>query len=470
VNDRQRLLEMMRNRRGLVTGAPIDEVQPRPAGTPPVLSFTQERLWRSARHVPAHPVWRVCLPVVLRGPVDTGALRAACDDLLVRHEVLRTGYTVDGDGLAPTVATGVSFPVTMDTAPGDLAASVARLADIEAAEPFDMTAPPLARARLVRFADDAHLVFLVVHRLAYDGWSRGILMGDLLTLYTAHRTGCPVPRVPRIQYADAAHWMRRRYAGDALREGVEHWATRLAGSPRRLNLPADLPGPTERGYAAAGLPIELGEGLSRGLRAIARDAGTTLFAVLFAGLALLLAQTTGQPDVVIDTPLANRQRAEFEPLIGSFANVVALRARVTGELTGHELLGAVGDAVLAAHARPWVPLTDVVDRVWPDATDTDRFARQVMINLLNTPREDTPNCDITLTPVVVAPRTSEYELSLIFVERGAVIGGGLTYASELFSRTAAEGLVTDYRQILDSMVRTPKTPAHDLLHARGRYA
>ncbi|HYW05561.1 MAG TPA: amino acid adenylation domain-containing protein, partial [Longimicrobium sp.] len=293
-----------------------------------------------------------------------------------------------------------------------------------------------------------------MHHIVSDGWSMGVLTRELTALYGAFLAGeaDPLPPLP-VQYADYAAWQRARVDGEVLRQQAEYWTRTLAGAPELLELPADHARPARQDHAGAFAPLELDEALSAGLRALGQRHGTTLFMTLLAGWAVVLARLSGQTDVVIGTPTANRGRGEIEGLIGFFVNTLALRVGMADEPTVAELLGRVRERALGAQQHQDIPFEQVVDLVQPARSMAHSPLFQVMFAWQNAPvgRLELPG--LALEPAGEAAQvTAKFDLSLTLAERGGQIAGGVEYATSLFEAETVGRYLGYLRRVLEEMV------------------
>jgi aryl carrier-like protein len=336
------------------------------------LSFAQQRLWFLAQ-LDARAAAAYAMPggVRLRGALDVAALQAALDRIVARHEALRTSFaSVEGEPVQVIAAPEVGFALTHEDLSGHAApeAELERLAAEEAGAPFDLEHGPLIRGRLVRLADDDHVLLVTMHHIVSDGWSMGVLVNELSALYAACSQGQPdpLPALP-IQYADYAVWQRRWITGEVLQRQLDFWRAHLSGAPALLELPTDRPRPPVQDYAGASFGFAFDAELSAGLKALSQRHGSTLFMTLLASWAALLARLSGQSEVVIGTPVANRHRAEVEPLIGFFVNTQALRIDLSGSPTVAQLLAQVRATALAAQDHQDLPFEQLVEALSPSA-------------------------------------------------------------------------------------------------------
>ncbi|HJU38103.1 MAG TPA: amino acid adenylation domain-containing protein, partial [Tahibacter sp.] len=428
------------------------------AGTPAVLSFSQQRLWfldqldrnaSVAYHMPAG--------LHLRGQLDRAALRRTLDALVARHDGLRTRFvSIDGEPMqAIDAACGFAL-VEHDLSALDVPdrdAEVARIARAEAIAPFDLATGPLIRGRLLRLADDEHVLLVTQHHIVSDGWSIAVLVRELGALYAAFREGRPDP-LPTlaIRYADYAAWQREWLQGDVLQTQVDFWRDHLAGAPALLELPADRPRPVVQSYQGGRVSVALDAARTAGLRALAHRHGATPFMVLLAAWSALLSRVSGQTDLVVGTPVANRQRAEVEPLIGLFVNTLALRVQLHDDPSVAALLAQVKATMLAAQAHQDLPFEQVVEAIKPARSLGHSPIFQVMLSLDNTPNDALALPGLTLTPMPTPRDTTQFDLSLSLTDAGDTIAGYLEYASDLFDADTIERHADHFFSLLDGLL------------------
>ncbi|HEX8317852.1 amino acid adenylation domain-containing protein, partial [Longimicrobium sp.] len=442
------------------------------------LSFAQQRLWFVERLAAAGTAFHIPVRQRLRGEVDRAALRRALDRILARHEALRTVFAeVDGAPVQRIVPAEESpFPLAEHDLRGraEGPAELHRLMAEEAGAPFDLGRGPLIRGRLVQIGDDDHVLLITLHHIASDGWSVGVFTRELGALYGAFRAGRPDPLPPlAVQYADYAAWQRRWVEGEVLGEQAEYWRKTLAGAPELLELPADRPRPARQDFAGRMIDIGLDEALSAALRELSRRHGTTLFMTLLAGWAVVLSRLSGQGDVVVGTPTANRGREEIEALIGFFVNMLPVRVELSDAPTVAELLARVKERALGAQHHQDIPFEQVVELVHPARSIAYAPLFQAIFAWQNAPGGGTGLPGLALAPMgpagpparpargsaapVPSPQatalaTAQVDLSLTLWEHGARIAGNVTYASALFERATVERCVGYLRRVLEGMV------------------
>ncbi|HZM70372.1 MAG TPA: condensation domain-containing protein, partial [Candidatus Cryosericum sp.] len=424
------------------------------------LSSGQQRLWFLTQLNPDDPAYNESGLLRLKGLLDVRALERTLDEIVRRHAILRTTFpVVDG---RPVQVVAAASPLSLDLvdlgghaaeSQGDL---VLRLAQEEARRPFDLAQGPLFRARLVRLDDEDHALLLVMHHIICDGWSTRVLSREMAVLYDAFVAGrpSPLPDLP-IQYADFAVWQQEWLRGGNLARQLEYWRSQLADLPT-LELPTDRPRPFDSSFRGAEGQRALGPEVSDALRRLSTSEGVTLFMTLLSAFSLLLSRYSGQEDVVVGTPIAGRNRAEFEGLIGFFLNTLVLRNDLSGDPTFRKLLKQTRTMALDAYGHQDVPFERLVEELRPerDLRRTPLF--QVMFNLLGTEEGRFELRGLTVDVTRYAPPdASKFDLTLYAEERGEGIGLRLVYNADLFERGRMEGLLDQLEHLLGQVVGDP---------------
>ncbi len=437
------------------------------------LSFTQQRLWFLTQlDERASRAYHMVLGLRLRGPLRRDALKAALDRIVYRHESLRTIF-VASDGVArqrilpaevgfaleetdlSAVADGAVVAGVQDGANGEaIEQRLRELAGQEARVEFDLTCGPLIRGHLVKVSEQEHVLLLTMHHIVSDGWSMGVLVRELTALYGAYRDGRADPLPPlQTQYADYAQWQRRWLQGERLQGQIEYWQSTLSGAPQLLSLPSDHPRPAVQSYEGGQVEVELGEELTAGLKELSRRHGTTLFMTVLAGWAVLLSRLSGQEEVVIGTPVANRGRSEIEGLIGFFVNTLAIRVDVSGSPSAAALLKRVRERVLAGQTNQDVPFEQVVEALKPERTLAHSPVFQVMLAWQNLPQTGgVPLEGLRIEGMGVAGSTSQFDLTLSLMEADGRVVGSLVYATALYERSTIERYLNYWKRLLEGMV------------------
>ncbi|WP_328515009.1 condensation domain-containing protein [Ralstonia pseudosolanacearum] len=441
--------------RGQGTALPAITVADR--GEPLPLSFAQQRLWFLAQMEGGSEAYHIPVGLRLKGELDEDALRRSLDRIVARHEALRTRFEVQ-EGQAVQLIVPADVGLTLEWV--DLSTEEASehqlglLAEAEARAPFDLEQGPLIRGRLVKLGEQEHVLLITMHHIVSDGWSQGVLARELGMLYEAYRSGGedPLPALP-IQYADYAVWQRRWLEGAELQRQGTYWEQALAGAPTLLSLPTDRARPAQQDYAGGSVEVIFDETLSAGLRKLSQRHGTTLFMTVLAGWSALLSRLSGQEEVVVGSPVANRTRSEVEGLIGFFVNTLALRVEVGGA-TVSELLGRVKAKVLEAQAHQDLPFEQVVERVRPVRSLSHSPVFQAALSWLNTEAVGLSlELDgLTIEGVGAGQAAAKFDLTLELRETSEGLTGSLDYATALFDRETIERYLGYLQRLLAAMV------------------
>ncbi|HEY6186967.1 MAG TPA: amino acid adenylation domain-containing protein, partial [Pyrinomonadaceae bacterium] len=421
------------------------------------LSFAQQRLWFLDQFEPGNPFYNIAAALRLRGQLDTDALAQSLDEVAARHESLRTTF-ISRDGL-PVQLIGAPSPFNLDII--DLThiseqareAEARRLAAAEAQRPFDLSAGPLLRVSLLRLAEEEHILLFTMHHIIGDGWSIGVLVKEVSALYASFSSGepSPLPELP-IQYADFAHWQREWLQGEVLASQLSYWREQLAGAPAMLELPTDRPRPAVQSYRGAHHSVRLDAALTDELKRISRQEGVTLFMLLLAAFQTLLSRYSGQEDIVVGSPIANRTRAEVEGLIGFFVNTLVLRTRLDGKPSFREVLGRVREAALGAYAHQDVPFEMLVEELEPERDMSRTPLFQVMFVLQNAPQEAVELSGVELNSMQVESGTAKFDMTLSLTEAGGHLQGGLEYRTDLFDAASISRLISHFEILLKSII------------------
>ncbi|MGH9970309.1 MAG: FkbM family methyltransferase, partial [Pyrinomonadaceae bacterium] len=427
-------------------------------GERPPLSFAQQRLWFLAQ-MGASEAYHIFKGWRLKGWLDREALQLALDRIVARHEALRTTFiAIEGEPVQRIAAAHDSqfHLVEHDLiVASDAETELDRLVRAEARAGFDLEAGPLIRGRLIRLGEAEHALLITMHHIVSDGWSMGVLIRELSALYGAFALGeeDPLPELS-LQYADYALWQRQWIEGEILRQQGEYWQRALEGAPTLLELPTDHPRPAEQEYAGGWVRVELGEELTRGLNELSKKHGTTLYMTLLAGWGALLARLSGQEDIVVGAPVANRGRMEIEGLIGFFVNTLALRLDVSGSPSVRELLERVKEQTLFGQQYQDIPFEQVVEVARPARSLAHSPLFQVMFDWQhNAGGGGLAMADLELGPLGVAmDAVAQFDLSLALRDAGERIVGSLVYATSLFERATVERYLGYLRTLLKGMV------------------
>ncbi|MBW3655436.1 MAG: amino acid adenylation domain-containing protein, partial [Gemmatimonadetes bacterium] len=449
-----------------------------PRDGPLALSFGQERLWNAHRADPSDTSFNLHYGLRVRGPLDTRLLQRALTEVVRRHESLRTTFRAEGGEVVQVVhpATPVRLPQVdlRGIAPAARDEAVGALAADEHDRPFDLERGPLLRTLLVRTGEDEAAFFFTLHHVVTDGWSTGVLVREVSSLYQAYAAGRePSLPEPEVQYADYAAWQRAWFTGEVLDEQLAYWTARLDGAPRRLALPTDRPRhPDARGWSAA-RGFELGDALSAAVRDLARREGCTLYMALLAAFQALLGRAAGQDDVSVGTPIAGRMQRETEGLIGFFTNTLVIRTDLSGAPDFRTLLGRVRENTLGAYGHQDFPFARLVSALRPDAAPGEMPLFQVIFELehARSGQETLRLPEVQVAPLPPSPkekRTLRSELRLTMVDDGVRIGGSLAYRTELFDAATIDRMIEGYVALLRGAAADPDRPLAELAPEAAR--
>ncbi|QPB24431.1 amino acid adenylation domain-containing protein (plasmid) [Rhizobium sp. 007] len=409
---------------------------------PLVLSFAQQRLWFLAQLDEGSTNYHIPLALRLRGGLDRTAWQRSLDHLFARHEALRSVFVApEGKPRVEVLPPDAGLPVLEHDLRGrpDAEAALLDLCHEEARTPFDLARGPLIRGRLIRMSDAEHVFLLTQHHIVSDGWSMGVLVRELSQLYRAFEAGEDDPLPPlAIQYPDYAAWQRQWLSGERLQRQAQYWRDALAGAPARLALPTDRARPAQQSFAGASVPVVIDQDLTRGLKRLSRQHGTTLFMTVLAAWAAVLSRLSGQDDLVIGVPSANRGRGEIEELIGFFVNTLALRVDLSGEPDVSELLERTRRTALAAQEHQDLPFEQVVEIVKPPRHLDHTPLFQVMLAWQNNAVGSFDLAGLNVEAAGEGLDQVKFDLELSLGERGEEIAGTFGYATALFDQATIE--------------------------------
>ncbi|MCE9667443.1 amino acid adenylation domain-containing protein [Myxococcus stipitatus] len=436
----------------------------RRSGTgPSPVSFAQQRLWLLNQIEGAGSAYNISVAVRLDGALDKVALERGLRELVRRHEALRTRFGTSEDGLPlQLIQPEGEHPLPVVDLTGLPEAQrepeARRLATAEGQLPFDLETGPLFRATLLRLSAERHVLLMSMHHSISDGWSTAVLAQEMGVLYAAYASG-QSPKLPplAVQYSDYAVWQREWLQGTVLQGQLDYWRRQLTGVPALLELPTDRPRPVSQSFRGAAVRVEVGNKLSEAVVTLAQRHGATPFMLLLAAWQLLLSRYSGQPDIVVGSPIAGRTRPELESLIGFFVNTLVLRANVDPSLTFRELLAQVKATTLGAYEHQDVPFERLVEELRPDRSLSYSPLFQVMFVLQNTPgtEQKLPGLDVqVLRPEA---KSTQFDLTLALAESPGGFSGILTFNTDLFDTSTAERMVGHYLTLLREVVRTPDT-------------
>jgi amino acid adenylation domain-containing protein len=441
---------------------PTPPLTRRPVAAPPVLSFAEQRLWFLEQLEPGRSIYNELAGVELIGALDFAALARSFREVVRRHEALRTTFETEAGSPVRVAHEGMEVELGLVDLSGvpeaEREEEVRRRAEAEASGPFDLRRGPLVRGQVLRLGTERHAVLLTLHHIVSDGWSMGILIREISTLYAAFSQGQPSPLAElSLQYADYAHWQRTWLQGESLAEQVSYWKDRLAGLAPVLELPTDRARPVMPTHLGAVRSFTLSRETSAALQRLSRREGVTLYMTLLACFQALLGRYAGEEDVAVGSPIAGRTRRELEGLIGFFVNTLVMRTDLSGNPRTGELLRRVREVTLGAYTHQDVPFEKLVEELQPERNLSHHPLFQVMLILQNAPREELKLPGLRLRPLAGETSMAKFDLMLSMYEAGGRVHGDLTYSTELFEADSSQRLAGHFRTLLEAMTADPES-------------
>jgi amino acid adenylation domain-containing protein len=438
--------------------SPAFDAQAPRAAAPP-LSFAQQRLWFLNELAPGNPFYNVHAAVRLTGELNLPVLERCFGEIVKRHEALRTSFAREGERPVQIIADDLPLTLPLinlkhlDAAEQEV--EVQRLATEDTQRSFNLAQGPLMRVTLLWLKENERMLLLAFHHIVFDGWSLGVLLRELSVLYRDFFNGheSSLPALP-IQYADFARWQREWLRGETIESHLDYWEKQLAGS-HALQFPTDNPRPAAQTFRGARLTLVHSPDLVASLKALSRQEGATLFMTLLAAFKTLLYRYTGEKDIVVGSPIANRNRAELEDLIGFFVNALPLRADMSGNPTFRDLLSQVRRTALAAYAHQDLPFEKLVEELRPERNMTHTPLFQIWFVLQNAPLPPLELPGLTLDLLQVDDGTSKFDIAISLFETKQGLMARWIYNTDLFKEETVARLARHYETLLRSIVADP---------------
>ncbi|MBE9229223.1 amino acid adenylation domain-containing protein, partial [Phormidium sp. LEGE 05292] len=450
------------------------------------LSFAQTRLWFIDQFESNSGLYNIPFAIRLEGSLEVAALEQSLQEIVVRHEALRTNFiTVDGQPnqiIQSQINWKLSVVNFKDLSPNQLVGAglgnnfgteqtiseqnpplLLELLQQKAIEPFDLANDCLLQATLVALSETEHILLLCMHHIVSDGWSIGVLLAELAALYNAYAQGLPSPLSPLpIQYADFAIWQRQWLQGEVLQTQLSYWQNQLADAPALLSLPTDRPRPAVQTFVGGHQQFALSAELTQKLNQLSQEQGVTLFMTLLAAFNTLLYRYSGQTDIVVGSPIANRNHHEIEGLIGFFINTLVLRTDLSNNQSFTKLLNQVREVSLGAYAHQDLPFEMLVEALQPERNLSYSPLFQVMFALQNAPVSLVPLDGLRLTQVEVENAIAKFDLGLAMESTPDGLVGWWEYNTDLFDGGTIERMTGHFVTLLESIVANPQTPISQL--------
>ncbi|MGK7876653.1 MAG: amino acid adenylation domain-containing protein [Xenococcaceae cyanobacterium] len=458
VAELDRALSQLRQKDNQLT-IPSLEAIPRD-GQPLPLSWAQERLWFLYQLEGESATYNIPGAVRITGHLNPNALENAVREIIRRHEVFRTRFP-SVNGTPRQVIESVDFFCLkredwQHLSPSQQEIKLREYRKLQLEIPFNLATGPVWRISLLELSTTESILLMTMHHIIFDGWSIGIFLQELSSLYQAYSQGEPSP-LPElsIQYADYSQWQRNWFSGEVRLHQLDYWQKQLADAPELLQLPTDKPRPPVPTYFGKIQTFTINPELTDQLQQLSQKMGTTLFMTLLATFAILLYRYSSEKDILIGTPIANRTRAEIEPLIGFFVNTLVLRTKFKSDRTFRELLSQVREVSLQAYAHQDVPFEQVVEALQPERNLSHSPLFQVMFVLQNAPQQPVELSGVTLTPFPQENIPTQFDLTLSMEQTDSGLAGSWEYATDLFAGETIARMTGHFQTLLEGIVANP---------------
>ncbi|MEH2037877.1 amino acid adenylation domain-containing protein [Nostoc sp.] len=431
------------------------------------LSFAQQRLWFLNQMEPDNPFYNISRAVLLKGSLNVAALEQSINEIVRRHEVLRTSFT-DVEGRAvQEIASALNIKLLIidlgKLSPEEQEVEIWRLASSQARQAFNLTEDALLRTSLLRLQEEEHVLVFTIHHIVADGWSAGVIVREVAALYESFSSGKPssLPDLT-IQYADFAIWQRQWLQTEVQLSQMAYWKQQLGGKLPVLQLPTDRPRPAIQTFRGRKQSWQIPKVLTEALKSLSRREAVTLFMTLLAAFKTLLYRYTNQADILIGSPIANRNRSEIEPLIGFFVNTLVLRTDLSSNPSFKELLRRVREVTLDAYAHQDLPFEQLVEELQPERNLSHTPLFQVMLILQNAPMEVLKLPGVILSPMEVETETAMFDITLFLTETEQGLTGVFEYNSDLFDAATISRIQGHFQILLEGIVANPDRHLSDL--------
>ncbi|MEG4207119.1 amino acid adenylation domain-containing protein [Microcoleus sp. Pol7_A1] len=446
---------------------PINLIPKRDRTDPAPLSFAQQRLWLLQQIDRTNSSYNEHGAIQLKGSLNIPALERSLNEIIERHESLRTTFTMmEGQPvqiISPSLTIKLPIINLSDLSIAEQTKQIQQLAIEQSQSPFDLDRGPLLRWMLLQIGEQDYVLLVTMHHIIYDGWSYGVLMRELAALYEAffNSKSSPLSELP-IQYADFALWQQQSLKGEALETQIAYWKQQLGKTPPVLQLPTDYPRPAVQTFRGARKTFSLTAELTKALKALSQNEDATFFMTLLAAFKILLYRYTGIEDVAIGSPIANRNMSEIEQLIGCFVNTLVLRTDLSGHPTFRELLSRVRQACVGAYAHCDVPFEKLVETLQPQRSLSYTPLFQVMFTLQNTPMPALELSGLTVSSLDSDRGTAKFDLSLYIEERGEEFMATIEYNTDIFEAATIARTSEHFQQLLAGIVANPALRLNEL--------
>jgi amino acid adenylation domain-containing protein len=443
-------------------------IQPTPRDCELPLSFAQQRLWLVQQLSPDNNSYNLLEALRLDGSLDIAALKQSLSELVRRHEILRTTFPIVNGKPIQLIAPDTALTLPIDDLQGlsrqEQTSQIRQMAKSLASQPFDLGVGPLVQFTLLQLSDRENVLLLKMHHIIYDGWSLNIFFGELSQLYAAFSQGLSSPLAElAIQYADFAVWQRQWLTGEVLEQQLNYWQQQLAGAPLVLELPADKPRPPVQTFQGGVESFILDRDLTQRLQQLSQQSDATLFMTLLAAFLVLISRYSGQSDIIVGSPIANRNSKSVEQLMGFFANTLALRGNLSGNPSFRDFLAQVRQTTLSAYAHQDLPFEMLVEKLQPERDLSRNPLVQVMFSLQNAPQSsgNLSGLNIQNMPLPIDIK-ARFDLEVNFWEVPSGLEGVCCYNSDLFDGTTITRIAQNFQTLLTAIVANPEVQISEL--------
>ena len=439
----------------------LPPLQKAPRDGHPPLSFAQQRLWFLDQLSPGNANYNIPSAIRLQGELNMDVLQRSMDTIIQRHEVLRTVFKEQNGAPVQIIQDTLSLPLPVSDlsglSPEEQETKARALATAEASKPFDLANGPLVRVQLIKLSENEHIALFTLHHTVTDGWSMGILIREIAALYNAYLNDepAPLPELP-VQYADYAIWQRSYLQGEVLEKQLTFWKELIGENPPALELPTDRPRPAMQTFNGATLTEILPPETTKQLLAFSQKENATLFMTLLAAFQTLMHRYSGQNQILVGSPIANRTRVETEGLIGFFVNTLVLKADFAQAADFKSLLKQIRQTTLQVYAHQDLPFEQLVEALQPERDMSRSPLFQAAFILQNAPLDKIELPGLTILPFEAENRTSKYDLTLNAAETEDGLALALEYNTDLFEAETAQRILRHYRNMLDRILANPK--------------
>ncbi|MCT7951957.1 amino acid adenylation domain-containing protein [Ancylothrix sp. C2] len=443
-------------------------------------SFAQQRLWFFDQLTPANSFYNVSTILRLTGPLNSTVLEQTFNEIISRHEALRTTFAaIEGEPMqiiSPRLNIPLKILNLQELPKTERESKAKKLAELESEQPFNLATGPLIRTSIIQLEETENILLLSMHHIISDDWSVGVLIRELGTIYKAlaENQPSPLPELP-LQYADFSEWQRDCLQGEKLETLLAYWRQQLKGISV-LNLPTDRPKTHQQTYQGASQFLELPKKLTDDIKALAKQENVSLFMILLAAFQVLLYRYTGQEDIAIGTPVANRNQSEIESLIGFFVNSLVLRTNLAANPTFKEILASVREVTLDAYAHQDLPFEKLVEYLHPERSLNRHPLFQVVFSLQNAPMETLELPELTLNSLTWEAKTTRFDLELhlwepsdsfrsIYGEKWQHLDslrGVAVYSTDLFDEATIQRMLEHYKNLLKNIIINPHESINNL--------